>query len=509
MYKFLGILIVLFLLVVCLVNPFRELSKDDDWAYALTVRHLLETGDYKLHDWASANMPVQIYWGALFSKLFSYSFSALRLSTLTLLFVSLIGFYFMLRDFGSDDTEAGILSLALLASPLVMLFGFSFMTCVPFMSWVILSLWLYMRAIRQKDYIVMALASLCACAAIGTRQLGVALPIGLFATWMLDRRNSSIYMAGLLLPLLASIWQFWFVITRPTLGMTMCINQEIAYLSNFRQFIVEIFWRPTIIFQYLGLFLWPLLPLYALLVLKVKKSWIWGIYIVVGVAYGYIIREALMPSIPYNLAAHFNRLEGVAFPLTVLTAVIAIVLGWVLLQIDWRAQAERFLVLTFLTLLGLVLIYQELLDEYLIAFIPFILFMLGQKRPWPKLVRVSTATFCLIALAVSSLWTYVILERKQAYWKAAEALHSTGIASEQIYAGEWSYYHSAFQEWLESGQNDLSSFFSEWLPKRISNARYWIVDSSDNWVDRVGYKWFDLSERYVYVIEHKPNFPTK
>ena len=55
--------------VICVsvyVGPVHELLMNDDWAHALTVRRLLATGEYKLHDWAAANMPVQIYWAATF-----------------------------------------------------------------------------------------------------------------------------------------------------------------------------------------------------------------------------------------------------------------------------------------------------------------------------------------------------------------------------------------------------------------------------------------------------------
>ncbi len=48
----LGFLVFSLLLVVVLVNPVREMMFGDDWAYGLTVRHLLTTGQYKLHDWA-------------------------------------------------------------------------------------------------------------------------------------------------------------------------------------------------------------------------------------------------------------------------------------------------------------------------------------------------------------------------------------------------------------------------------------------------------------------------
>ena len=75
MRKYAGLLLLLlcFFLVVAFVNPLRQVMIQDDWSYALTVRHLLTTGEYKLHDWAAANMPVQIYWAALLTGIFGYT----------------------------------------------------------------------------------------------------------------------------------------------------------------------------------------------------------------------------------------------------------------------------------------------------------------------------------------------------------------------------------------------------------------------------------------------------
>src|SRR5262245_61557781 len=75
-----------FLLTIAVVNPLRETGTwSDDFAYARMVRHLLETGEYRLDHWASANMPVQIYWAAGLSRILGYSFITLRISTLILL----------------------------------------------------------------------------------------------------------------------------------------------------------------------------------------------------------------------------------------------------------------------------------------------------------------------------------------------------------------------------------------------------------------------------------------
>ena len=107
MRKCAGLLLLLlfFFLVVAFVNPLRQVLIQDDWSYALTVRHLLTTGEYKLHDWAAANMPVQIYWAGFLTQVFGYSFIVLRCSTLILLFTGLLALYRILRDFGVGDAR--------------------------------------------------------------------------------------------------------------------------------------------------------------------------------------------------------------------------------------------------------------------------------------------------------------------------------------------------------------------------------------------------------------------
>src|SRR5262249_9399921 len=161
------------------VNPVREMMFGDDWAYGLTVRHLLTTGQYKLHDWATANMPVQIYWAAFLAHVFGYSFTVLRCSTLIVFLIGLIAFYYLLRDFGVVEIESTLMTLVVLSAPTVLMLSFTFHTDVQFLGWNMLAFCLYTRALRDQSYGLMALALLAAFAAIGTRQFGVALVAGL------------------------------------------------------------------------------------------------------------------------------------------------------------------------------------------------------------------------------------------------------------------------------------------------------------------------------------------
>lgn len=500
-----------FLLLVWLINPLRDMAKDDDWAYALTVRHLLETGRYQLHGWVTANPPAQIYLGALFSRLFGFSFVSLRLSTLTLLGAGLIAFYHLLRDYGSDDAEAALFTMILLASPLVMLLGFSFMTDVPFMAWVTMALWLYARAIDRRDARVMFIASLCASCAILTRQFGIAIPGALLACALFDRRRAPAYAAGLALPLAAGLWQAWSALSHPTLAMVRDLGppgRQLMFLADVRHLIVEVLWRVTVAFQFLGLFLLPLAPACLVAAARLKRSWLWAAYVVAGIAYGYWIRGLLMPSIGYNLASSLNRIGGLGVPLTIVTGVMAVAFGWMFGDRyggGWRAVSpgERFVAVAFVVSMAAQLMYVQLIDEYLLPFAPLMLFVAARAvGPLSGGLRAVTAVLCVCMLAGSGLWTFVLLDRKEAFWKAAEALRAGGVAPELIYAGEWSY----FQAGDIIALRDIS-------PDRIKRSTYLVSDelftpyqtTDQEWsvVDTVGYRWFDLKLRYGFVYRRK------
>jgi Dolichyl-phosphate-mannose-protein mannosyltransferase len=147
-----GLLVAGLLLAMIVINPFREMVSDDDgWAYARSVQHLVTTGKYQLDPWSAANMPVQIYLAAGLSKLAGYSLRLLRFTTLALLVVGLGSLYALLREISSTRNVASVLTLGLLASPLVLMLTFSFMSDIQFLGWLLLSLWLYVRAMRNKS----------------------------------------------------------------------------------------------------------------------------------------------------------------------------------------------------------------------------------------------------------------------------------------------------------------------------------------------------------------------
>jgi len=140
------------LLVLCvlaavsiLIDPFGDFPLNDDWAYAWSVRHLLETGEFRLSDWAAANLYSQVLWGALFGWLFGFSFTTLRLSTLVLAAAGAVALYATLRQFAIRRRIAllGTLSAALV--PTQVQLAHSFNNDVPSTSLLLIAAFLLLR----------------------------------------------------------------------------------------------------------------------------------------------------------------------------------------------------------------------------------------------------------------------------------------------------------------------------------------------------------------------------
>ena len=180
------------LCAIVIVDPVREfMSQDDGWAYARSVEHLLRTGEYRLDAWSAANLPVQIYLAAGLAEMFGYSLSLLRVSTLLLLAAGLAALYGLLRRGSLPAWPATVLTLGFLASPLVLMLSFTFMSDIQFTGWMLIALWLYSRGFESRSARDLLLGSAAAACAIGTRQFGMALIAGVIVAWIVSRDRKS------------------------------------------------------------------------------------------------------------------------------------------------------------------------------------------------------------------------------------------------------------------------------------------------------------------------------
>jgi Dolichyl-phosphate-mannose-protein mannosyltransferase len=151
------------------------------------VEHFLETGELRMLEWSAHYPLAQILWGALFSRLLGFSFTALRLSTLVLAWAGLLAFYGTLREVGVRPRLAGLGTLMLWGNPVVFVLSHSFMTDVPFVSLMNAALFGYGRWAKRGRTGDLSLGSVAALLACLIRQPGAALALIPLAYLLLAR----------------------------------------------------------------------------------------------------------------------------------------------------------------------------------------------------------------------------------------------------------------------------------------------------------------------------------
>jgi hypothetical protein len=197
-WPFLAAIVAVFAASWLLVGPRANVPVIDDWVYAWSVEHLLETGQLRVLD-ISAFYPIaQLLWGALFARLAGFSFVVLRFSTVVLSGVGCCAVYFTLRELDCRRRTSLIGALALALDPVYFALSFTFMTEVPFISLSTLAMYCYIRAIRRGQPAAVWAGCACALAAFLIRPIGIVLPLALVPSlaWSRDsrlRRTASVW----------------------------------------------------------------------------------------------------------------------------------------------------------------------------------------------------------------------------------------------------------------------------------------------------------------------------
>jgi hypothetical protein len=175
-----------------LVGASADAPVIDDWVYAWSVQHLVDTGRLQILD-ISAFYPIaQVLWGALFVRVAGFSFGVLRLSTLVLSGLGCWTVYLTLRELGCRRSTSLLGALALAFDPVYFALSFSFMTEVPFVSLSAMALYWYIRAIRRDEPASVWTGCLCSAVAFLIRPIGVLLPLSILPAlvWSRDWRAS-------------------------------------------------------------------------------------------------------------------------------------------------------------------------------------------------------------------------------------------------------------------------------------------------------------------------------
>lgn len=121
----------MFVSALFLVRANVEVGLNDDWSFIRTARDLAQTGHLQYNGWSAPLIGFQAYWGALFIKLFGFSFTTARASVWVLTLLSIPVLWSLFRSADLSEPQAFFGLMAFLFSPLILPNLATFMTDIP------------------------------------------------------------------------------------------------------------------------------------------------------------------------------------------------------------------------------------------------------------------------------------------------------------------------------------------------------------------------------------------
>jgi len=255
----------LWLIMVLLVQPIGDFPLNDDWCFGKVVYLLIEKGtlDFQV---SAPTLFTQALWGAVFCMPFGFSFTALRMSTLTLGLIGILATFFTLKEVSNNKLICIVGTLLIAVNPLYFVLANSFMTDVPFYAFMMLSVLFFIRAIKYERNPDILIATILACIAILTRQIGLVISISFAVSLILKNGFNKKNLLKALSPVLVTFIGFilYSKYMDTLVGLPAIRNEKLGRLftsiTNLNFEIIGYIISKTIYASlYLGLFLLPLL----------------------------------------------------------------------------------------------------------------------------------------------------------------------------------------------------------------------------------------------------------
>ena len=539
-------------IAVVLVNPIGDFPLNDDWAYAQSVKSLLETGNFQLPGWAVANLLPQALWGALFCLPFGFSFTALRLSTLVLGWLGVVVTYLLIKEVCLHQRLALIAALLVALNPLYFSLSNTFMTDVPHYALTISSLYFFIIGIRKESLSIVIIAAFTAIISFLIRQVTVAFFAGYALTYIISNKAKvrAIITAIILFFLLpVGIQKFFSYVFWPkNFGNYGAKEQQVisqlTYINT--EAIVNYAYFALCTLLYLGLFILPLAMVSLIIKLKTatsrsNKNWLlfFLLFITIAISIWLISNNEIMPIkgnilIDWGLGPLTLRstilssspapeyLEVFWFIVTIFAAIGAgLLLLFVALSIveflfNRAANNDRKSImllnnstaLVYFLPLGLGYFF----DRYLLLLLPLSIIMVLTsivKVNGFKL-NVEIDIFALLSIALIGIFTICIthdyLSWNRIRWQALNDLTQQEIAPNRIDGG------FEFNGWYLYDPNYPV------YDARAANFAWWWVERDDYIIDFNKIEGYDVAKQYplenwfpfrfdsIFVLKKSPNY---
>jgi len=479
-----GLLGLAWVACAALINPIGDFPLNDDWAFGLPVEVLLRDRALRFTDWQSPTLIAQVFWGSLYCLPTGFSFTALRISTLTCGLAGLIGMYYLLLHLGANCRSAAFGTAVFAFNPFYLCLSYSFMTDVPFLSLMILAMLLLLRGVDRGHDGEVVLGLALACLSTFIRQIGLIVLIGFLVAYPLRRGFGKRWVLLAIVPAALSVALLWLYerYLRAIGELPGLYTVKADAVKNLVQDLVHLrlgALKPPITISvllplYLGLWALP----YALSVTPTvlgrftrarrRATWLLVAGVTVGITTPLTLSGWLMPMVGNqlkNFGMGLRSLSGVApsglprpfwIGITALAvtgaALIILTLGefvrekWLTRSTafaheSWPWQVVFLLVVGAFNFAPIAFAYGAVFDRYFLVFLPLLLGLLvalghGQEIMRGPLVMWLSASVMATYLVFGVAATHDYLGWNRARWAAAAELHERwGVPKEEIDGG--------------------------------------------------------------------------
>lgn len=170
-----------------LVGHGLEVPANDAWAYVRATESFLQTGHIVRVQWTYAPVITNVLLGALFAKIFGFSFFVLRMSSFLMGGLGMLALYALARLLDSSRPLSALLAATFGFGVMHLGMSYTYMTDVPYTTLAIGSLIAFTVGLKKKSLLAHGVGILLTVAATLSRQTGVVIAAGVLVTLALAR----------------------------------------------------------------------------------------------------------------------------------------------------------------------------------------------------------------------------------------------------------------------------------------------------------------------------------
>lgn len=471
--KYILLLATLFLAQFLIISPIGEFPLNDDWVHAEMAQHWAETGAFRLNPYTGPLLYAQLIYAVGLIKIFGFSFTLLRFSTLALMAGLVFGLFFLLKKYTKNESLAFFGSLLVWLNPLIYSMSFTFMSDVPALAFLFTGLAAFYHGSEKNKVQWFWVGSILVVIGFFIRQTTILLlpAIGLMTLVRTEQRKMK-YWAAIIIPGLVAMTIYHWLKTHNLLGEGVAYHE----IEDKKELVKHAVRWSVYTALYIGLFLLPLTVSFV----KKSSAWLYTIFGSFGlglVSWMYYHKKELFPYVlntinHQGLGPMTDTVAGTYVPMLpnwvwlLVSAASGIGLGLLVVNLwnvlknkNFYISSSAFILVFALLFTGPILIFTGF-DRYFMALVLAGALLLILENPRTKIQWASWAL-----LGVMAFYT---LSQTQFY------MNWNRIRAELVYTAMNKY--GAQIDTLDSGY-EWTGYHDYWLAAQIPKVYRWPAGS--------------------------------